>query len=209
MTLVLTIAMGLALTYVVLLGALLMTRPRGNLLGEALRLLPDLLRLLRRLAGDAGVPRAARVRLWLLLGYLAIPIDLVPDFVPVLGYADDAIIVSLVLRSVVRHAGAPVVRRHWPGTDDGLAALGRLTGLQLSQPRGTGRIALPRRHDALRPASARGTARHESLRYADARGDVRPPSSWTITSTAAKSRTRRTRAAPSRHIRPRAKQPRG
>ena len=141
MTLVLTIAMGLALTYVVLLGALLVTRPRGNLLGEALRLLPDLLRLLRRLAGDASVPRAARVRLWLLLGYLAIPIDLVPDFVPVLGYADDAIIVSLVLRSVVRHAGAPVVRRHWPGTDDGLAALGCLTGLQLSQPHGTGRIA--------------------------------------------------------------------
>ena len=140
MTLVLTIAMGLALTYVVLLGALLVTRPRDNLLGEALRLLPDILRLLRRLAGDARVPRAARVRLWLLLGYLAIPIDLVPDFVPVLGYADDAIIVSLVLRSVVRHAGAPVVRRHWPGTDDGLAALGRLTGLRLSQPHGTGRI---------------------------------------------------------------------
>jgi len=100
MTLVLTIALGLALTYVVLLAALLVTRPRGNLLAEALRLLPDLLRLLRRLAGDARVPRAARVRLWLLLGYLAIPIDLVPDFVPVLGYADDAIIVSLVLRSV-------------------------------------------------------------------------------------------------------------
>ena len=138
MTLVLTIAMGLALTYVVLLGALLVTRPRGNLLGEALRLLPDILRLLRRLAGDARVPRAARVRLWLLLGYLAIPIDLVPDFVPLLGYADDAIIVSLVLRSVVRRAGAPVVRRHWPGTDDGLAALARLTRLELSATNDSG-----------------------------------------------------------------------
>jgi uncharacterized membrane protein YkvA (DUF1232 family) len=60
----------------------------------------------------------------------------VPDFVPVLGYADDAIVVSLVLRSVVRRAGGPVVRRHWPGTDDGLAALGRLTGLQFGQPPG-------------------------------------------------------------------------
>jgi uncharacterized membrane protein YkvA (DUF1232 family) len=137
MTLVLTIAVGLALTYLVLLGALLVAGPKGNRLGEALRLLPDLLRLLRRLAGDPSVPRAARMRLWLLLGYLAIPIDLVPDFVPVLGYADDAIIVSLVLRSVVRRAGAPVVRRHWPGTDDGLAALGRLTGLRLSQTHGT------------------------------------------------------------------------
>jgi uncharacterized membrane protein YkvA (DUF1232 family) len=135
MTLVLSLSIGLALTYVGLLGALLVARPKGNLLGETLRLLPDLLRLLRRLAGDAGVPRAVRVRLWLLLGYLALPIDLVPDFVPVLGYADDAIIVSLVLRSAVRRAGAPVIRRHWPGTDDGLASLARLTRLQLGQAR--------------------------------------------------------------------------
>jgi len=71
------------------------------------------------------------VRLALLLGYLVLPIDLVPDFVPVLGYADDAIIVCLVLRSLVRQAGAPVVRRHWPGTDDGLATLARVTGLEL------------------------------------------------------------------------------
>ena len=134
MTLLLSIAVGLALSYLMLLGALLVARPKGNLLGEAVRLLPDLLRLLRRLAGDSSVPRAARVRLSLLLGYLAMPIDLVPDFVPVLGYADDAIIVSLVLRSVVRRAGAHTVRRHWPGTDDGLAALARLTGIRLSNP---------------------------------------------------------------------------
>jgi len=133
MTLVISIGVGFALAYVALLAALLAARPKGNQLGEALRLLPDLLRLLRRLAADPNVPRAARVRLMLLLGYLAIPLDLVPDFVPVLGYADDAIIVSLVLRSVVRRAGAPVIRRHWPGTDNGLVALGRLTGLQLSE----------------------------------------------------------------------------
>ena len=132
MTLLLSIGVGLTLAYLALLGALLVARPKGNLVGEAVRLLPDLLRLLRRLAGDSSVPRAARVRLSLLLGYLAMPIDLVPDFVPVLGYADDAIIVSLVLRSVVRRAGAHTVRRHWPGTDDGLAALARLTGIRLS-----------------------------------------------------------------------------
>lgn len=132
MKLLLTACIGLAVTYLGLLGALLAARPKGNLLGQAVRLLPDVLRLLRRLAADSNVPRTARLRLSLLLGYLAIPLDLVPDFVPVLGYADDAIIVSLVLRSVVRQAGAPLVRSHWPGTDDGLAALGRLTGLQLS-----------------------------------------------------------------------------
>jgi uncharacterized membrane protein YkvA (DUF1232 family) len=131
MTVILAIAVGLVVAYLALLGALLLVRPKGNLLGEAVRLLPDLLRLLRRLAGDPEVPRSVRVRLWLLLAYLATPIDLVPDFVPVLGYADDAIVVSLVLRSVVRRAGASKVRRHWPGTDDGLAALARLTRLSL------------------------------------------------------------------------------
>jgi uncharacterized membrane protein YkvA (DUF1232 family) len=131
MQLVLTISLALAASYLGLVAALLAARPKGNLLGEAVRLLPDLLRLVRRLAGDSRLPRAVRVRLALLLGYLVFPIDLVPDFVPVLGYADDAIIVSLVLRSVVRRAGAPVVRHHWPGTDDGLAALARVTGLEL------------------------------------------------------------------------------
>ena len=131
MKVLLTLGIALASMYLVLLGTLLALRPKGNLLKETLRLLPDLVRLLRRLAGDRSVPRATRARLWLLLAYLAIPIDLVPDFVPVLGYADDAIIVSLVLRSVVRRAGPQVIRRHWPGTADGLAALSRLAGLEL------------------------------------------------------------------------------
>ncbi|MGA5543068.1 YkvA family protein [Mycobacterium sp. NPDC051198] len=119
----------LLLSWLVLVGALLIVRPRGNLLTEALRILPDLLRLIPRLARDKTLPRGVRVRLALLVVYLALPIDLIPDFIPVLGYADDAIIVTLVLRSVVRHAGLAAVRAHWPGTDDGFDALTRLTGL--------------------------------------------------------------------------------
>ena len=69
------------------------------------------------------------MRLWLLLGYLALPFDLVPDFVPVLGHVDDAVVVALVLRSVVRHAGSAAVERHWPGTADGLVALRRASRL--------------------------------------------------------------------------------
>ena len=69
------------------------------------------------------------MRLWLLLAYLAFPIDLVPDFIPVIGYADDVVIVAAVLRSVVRRAGPQAVRRHWPGTHDGLEALWRLARL--------------------------------------------------------------------------------
>ena len=119
----------LLLIWIALLIALLVAKPGKPQLKEALRLLPDLLRLLRRLASDRTLPRGVRIRLGLLLAYLAIPIDLIPDFIPVLGYADDAIIVVAVLRSTVRRAGLDAVRRHWPGTDDGFAALARLTGI--------------------------------------------------------------------------------
>jgi uncharacterized membrane protein YkvA (DUF1232 family) len=120
---------GLLLCWLVLMAVLWATRPDDLRLRELLRLLPDVLRLVHRLAGDGTLPRGVRVRLWLLLGYLALPFDLVPDFVPVLGHADDAIVVALVLRSVVHHAGAAAIDRHWPGTPDGLAALRRASRL--------------------------------------------------------------------------------
>ncbi|KHO20425.1 hypothetical protein QQ44_28380 [Mycolicibacterium setense] len=124
------LAAALLLSWLVLVVALFLVRPRGNLLSEALRILPDLLRLIPRLAKDRSLPRAVRVRLALLVVYLALPIDLIPDFIPVLGYADDAIIVTLVLRSVVHRAGLDAVRAHWPGSDDGFDALVRLAGLK-------------------------------------------------------------------------------
>lgn len=123
------LAAGLVLSWLALVAALVLARPRGALLAEALRLLPDTLRLLHRLAVDPALPRGVKVRLWLLFAYLALPFDLVPDFIPVLGHADDAILVALVLRAVVRKAGPGAIRRHWPGTPDGLAALWRLAGL--------------------------------------------------------------------------------
>lgn len=115
--------------WLVLALVLFLVRPKGELITEALRLLPDTLGLLKRLATDPSLPRGVRTRLWLLFVYLAIPFDLIPDFIPVLGYADDAIIVCAVLRSVVRRAGADALRRHWKGTDDGLRTLWRLAGL--------------------------------------------------------------------------------
>lgn len=123
------VMVGLATAWLALVVALLLARPRGGLLREAVRLLPDTLRLLKDLALDHTLDRGVRARLWLLFVYLAIPFDVVPDFVPVIGYADDAILVALVLRSVVRRAGAGAVRRHWAGTPEGLAALWRVAGL--------------------------------------------------------------------------------
>ncbi len=84
--------------------------------------------LVRRLARDDTLPPRIRRRLGLLLAYLALPFDLVPDFIPVLGYLDDVIVMAWVLRSVVRAAGPAALERHWPGSPAGLAAIRRLSG---------------------------------------------------------------------------------
>ncbi len=78
----------------------------------------------------AGGLVVALVICWLLLlGYLALPLDLVPDVLPVIGWADDVIAVVLVLRSVARRAGPEALERHWPGTPEGLAAVRAACGL--------------------------------------------------------------------------------
>jgi uncharacterized membrane protein YkvA (DUF1232 family) len=125
----LAVGVGLIATWAILVIFLVLVRPKGGLLREAIRLLPDTIRLLRALAGDRTLPRGIRVRLWLLFVYLAIPFDVIPDFIPVIGYADDAIIVCAVLRSTVRRAGIEALWRHWPGSEAGFAALSRLAGL--------------------------------------------------------------------------------
>lgn len=119
----------LAALWVALVVALVLARPRGLQLREALRILPDTLRLVASLARDTSLSSGVRRRVWFLMVYLAMPIDLIPDFIPVLGQADDAILIVLILRSVVRIAGRDVVRAHWRGSDDGFAALSRLTGI--------------------------------------------------------------------------------
>ena len=123
---------GLLLVYVVLLGLLWQyarRHPDTVQARDALRLVPDLLRLLRSLAADPAVPRRSRVGLVLLLAYLLMPFDLVPDMIPVIGYADDVVVVALVLRAVVRAAGPDALVRHWSGMPQGLAVVARLAGI--------------------------------------------------------------------------------
>ena len=128
--LLLSLLGAVAASWLALIMALLVIRPKGNLLRESLRILPDLIRLLKNLTADSTLPRGVRIRLGLLMAYLALPIDLIPDFIPVLGYADDAIVIVAVLRSVVRNVGVEPLRGHWPGSQDGFAALCRIAGLQ-------------------------------------------------------------------------------
>lgn len=128
----LAVAGGLVVLWLALIVVLLRQSRRvgdGLALREVLRLVPDVIRLLGRLVRDRAVPTRVRVLLVALLGYLLMPVDLVPDFIPVIGYADDAVVVALAIRLVVRSAGVEALERSWPGSEQGLGALLRLTGL--------------------------------------------------------------------------------
>ncbi|UXA16744.1 YkvA family protein [Mycobacterium sp. SMC-4] len=126
LSLVLGVVGGVVLLWLLLIVALWLAKPDDARLKDAVRLLPDVIRLLKRLATDPATPKAVRIWLVLLFGYLALPIDVVPDFVPVLGFVDDAVIVALVLRYVTRTAGAEAIEKHWAGTPEGLAAVRKL-----------------------------------------------------------------------------------
>jgi uncharacterized membrane protein YkvA (DUF1232 family) len=87
---------------------------------EVAAFIPDCIVLFERLLRDPRVPRRAKLALALLIGYLACPFDLVPDFIPVVGQLDDAILAFIVLRYVTRRAGRGVVAEAWPGSERGL-----------------------------------------------------------------------------------------
>lgn len=108
--------------------AVLALAGRGTDARAVARLVPDCLRLARRLASDPRVSRGRRLSLLALVAYLALPFDLVPDFIPVLGALDDVLLVILVLRGVARAAGPELIAEHWPGPPRGLELLRRALG---------------------------------------------------------------------------------
>jgi uncharacterized membrane protein YkvA (DUF1232 family) len=83
--------------------------------------------LVSRLAREPRVPRRRKLLLLAVVGYLALPFDLVPDFIPVAGQLDDAIIVALALRHFIRVGGEPLIRELWPGPERSLALILKLT----------------------------------------------------------------------------------
>jgi uncharacterized membrane protein YkvA (DUF1232 family) len=125
-TSLLAIAAVAVAAWLLLTTALWLHRPSRELVGPALRLLPDLVRLVRALAADPAAPRSVKLALLGLLAYLVNPIDLIPEFVPVLGPLDDVIVAGIVLRWAGRRLGREWVRAHWTGTPEGLATLERL-----------------------------------------------------------------------------------
>ena len=111
--------------YVAVVCALMLSNRREQAIA-AMRLIPDLLGLLKRLFMDPRVPLWSKAVLVLGILYLVLPIDLVPDFVPVAGQLDDVLIAGLVVALLIRTAGDEVVADNWRGSDAWLAAVRRL-----------------------------------------------------------------------------------
>ncbi|HEY3105234.1 MAG TPA: DUF1232 domain-containing protein [Gaiellaceae bacterium] len=115
----------LAVVYAAFVVALVLVGRRSDARALA-TFIPDCIVLVSRLARDARVPRRRKLMLLVLVGYLALPFDLVPDFIPIAGQLDDAIIVALVLRSFVRSGDRDLIRELWPGPEQSLALILRL-----------------------------------------------------------------------------------
>jgi uncharacterized membrane protein YkvA (DUF1232 family) len=111
--------------YAGLIVALLVLGRRGDAAAAA-RFVPDCVVLFRRLLADPRVPQSRKLVLAASIGYLALPFDLVPDFIPVAGQLDDAIVVVLALRFVLGAAGPELLAEHWPGPPNSRRFIARL-----------------------------------------------------------------------------------
>lgn len=117
----------LAVAWGLLVAGLLLAGRRTDAAALA-RFIPDCLVLVRRLLADPRVPRSRKLLLVGLGAYLAMPVDLVPDFVPVAGQLDDVLVVALVLRAVLRAGGPELLRELWPGPERSLVVVERALG---------------------------------------------------------------------------------
>jgi uncharacterized membrane protein YkvA (DUF1232 family) len=108
---------------------LLAFRTRGQSVADMARVFPNCLRLAAVLYRDPTMPGAVRWRLRIALIYNIQPINLIPDFIPVIGFADNVVVLAWALRGTVRIAGPDAIGRHWRGGPSGLAALYRVLRL--------------------------------------------------------------------------------
>jgi uncharacterized membrane protein YkvA (DUF1232 family) len=125
---IVAIVVALVALWALLLVVFWALRPKGVSVRELLGLIPDVLRLLRSVIGDRSAPLDVRLVLVGLLAWIVSPIDLIPEFIPVLGPLDDVIVAVVAMRYVRRRIGVEDLRRRWAGSDAGFALLIRVIG---------------------------------------------------------------------------------
>jgi hypothetical protein len=118
----------LAAIWVILLALFWVLRPKGVPIRELLGVIPDVIRLVRSLIVDRSAPLDVRLVLVGLLAWIVSPIDLIPEFIPVLGPLDDVVVAVVAMRDVRRRIGVAELRRRWVGTDAGFGLLLRVIG---------------------------------------------------------------------------------
>ena len=94
-----------------------------------LRALPDIVRLIARLVGDPVLPRAAKIALAAAALYLVSPFDLIPDFIPFVGYLDDALLAAVLVDGIVNYVDRGLVLKYWPGSPESLDRVARVSRL--------------------------------------------------------------------------------
>ncbi len=104
-------------------------KPSRDAALAAARLIPEIMAMGARVAADRETPRSAKVALGVLVVWLASPIDLIPEFIPILGPLDDIVVAAIILRWVGRRVGVDGLRRHWRGSDEGFDRVRRLIGV--------------------------------------------------------------------------------
>jgi len=122
------IVVGLVVLWAVLIALFWVFRPRDVSIRELVAVVPDLVRMLRDIVRDPTSPPDVRLVLVGLLIWILSPIDLIPEFIPVVGPVDDVLVAVVALRFVRRRIGVDAMRARWGGTDDGFGLLGRVVG---------------------------------------------------------------------------------
>jgi uncharacterized membrane protein YkvA (DUF1232 family) len=103
-------------------------RPKDVAIREVVGVVPDLVRLLRDLIRDRTVPWDVRVAMVVLVAWILFPIDLIPEFIPVLGPLDDLVVAFIALRYARRRLGIDEMERRWRGTADGFRIIRTVLG---------------------------------------------------------------------------------
>jgi uncharacterized membrane protein YkvA (DUF1232 family) len=125
---VLALVLGLVALWVVLLVLFWALRPRGVPVRQIVGVIPDVLRLIRSIVTDRSAPLDVRLVLIGLLAWIVSPIDLIPEFIPVLGPLDDVVVAIVAMRYVRRRLGVDDLRRRWAGSAESFTLILRIIG---------------------------------------------------------------------------------